>query len=181
MLRSVTCGELNKSFVGKTESLTGWVDTRRDHGNLIFVDLRDRYGLTQVVFNPQVHAAMHKVAETLRSEYVIRVRGKVAERPAGTVNPKIPTGEIELQAEEVEILNASQQLPFELGEKNVGEELRLAYRFLDLRRRDMVESLTLRHRVTKLVHEYLDKQRFIEVETPYLTKSTPEGARDFLV
>ncbi len=181
MLRSVTCGELNKSFVGKTESLTGWVDTRRDHGNLIFVDLRDRYGLTQVVFNPQVHAAMHKVAETLRSEYVIRVRGKVAERPAGTVNPKIPTGEIELQAEEVEILNASQQLPFELGEKNVGEELRLAYRFLDLRRRDMVESLTLRHRVTKLVHEYLDRHQFIEVETPYLTKSTPEGARDFLV
>ncbi|OQA57367.1 MAG: Aspartate--tRNA ligase [Candidatus Omnitrophica bacterium ADurb.Bin277] len=181
MLRTVTCGELNREFKGKTETLTGWVDTRRDHGNLIFVDLRDRWGVTQVVFNPQTNASMHKIAETLRSEFVILVRGTVQERPAGTVNAKIPTGEIELQAESLEILNTCQPLPFELGEKNVGEELRLQYRFLDLRRRDMVESLTLRHRVMKLVHEYLDKQRFIEVETPYLTKSTPEGARDFLV
>jgi aspartyl-tRNA synthetase len=157
------------------------VDTRRDHGNLIFVDLRDRWGVTQVVFNPQMNAEMHKKAESLRSEYVILVKGKVQERPAGTVNAKIPTGEIELQAEEIEILNACLPMPFELGEKTVGEELRLQYRFLDLRRPDMVESLTLRHRVTKLVHEYLDQHRFIEVETPYLTKSTPEGARDFLV
>jgi aspartyl-tRNA synthetase len=157
------------------------VDTRRDHGNLIFVDLRDRWGVTQVVFNPQTNATMHKTAETLRAEYVIRVKGKVEARPEGTVNAKIPTGEIELQAQEVEVLNTCQPLPFEMGETNVNEELRLQYRFLDLRRRDMVESLTLRHRVTKLVHEYLDKQCFIEVETPYLTKSTPEGARDFLV
>jgi len=177
----VTCGELNKNSVGKTETLTGWVDTRRDHGNLIFVDLRDRWGVTQVVFNPQTNATMHKTAETLRAEYVIRVKGKVEARPEGTVNAKIPTGEIELQAQEVEVLNTCQPLPFEMGETNVNEELRLQYRFLDLRRRDMVESLTLRHRVTKLVHEYLDKQCFIEVETPYLTKSTPEGARDFLV
>ncbi len=181
MLRTVTCGELNKSSVGKQEILTGWVDTRRDHGNLIFVDLRDRYGITQVVFNPQMNAEMHKKAESLRSEFVIRVKGKVQARPTGTMNAKIPTGEIELVAEEIEILNTCQPLPFELEEKSVGEELRLEYRFLDLRRREMVENLTFRHRVLKLVHEYLDKQGFIEVETPYLTKSTPEGARDFLV
>jgi aspartyl-tRNA synthetase len=181
MLRTATCGELNKSFIGKEEALTGWVDTRRDHGNLIFVDLRDRYGVTQVVFNTQMSAGMHKKAESLRSEFVVRVKGKVQARPAGTVNAKIPTGEIELVAEEIEILNTCQPLPFELEEKSVGEELRLEYRFLDLRRREMVENLTFRHRVLKLVHEYLDKQGFIEVETPYLTKSTPEGARDFLV
>jgi aspartyl-tRNA synthetase len=181
MLRTVTCGELNKSFVGKEEVLTGWVDTRRDHGNLIFVDLRDRWGITQIVLNPQANPQMHKKAESLRSEFVIRVKGKVATRPAGTVNTRIPTGEIELQAEELEILNTCLPLPFELEEKSVGEELRLQYRFLDLRRREMVENLTFRHRVLKLVHEYLDKQHFIEVETPYLTKSTPEGARDFLV
>ncbi|MFH1208326.1 MAG: aspartate--tRNA ligase [Candidatus Omnitrophota bacterium] len=181
MLRTVTCGELNKSFVGKQETLTGWVDTRRDHGNLIFVDLRDRWGITQIVLNPQTNPEMHKKAESLRSEFVIRVKGKVAARPAGTVNSRIPTGEIELQAEELEILNTCLPLPFELEEKSVGEELRLQYRFLDLRRREMVKNLTFRHRVLKLVHEYLDKQGFIEVETPYLTKSTPEGARDFLV
>ncbi len=181
MLRTVTCGELNKDFSGKTETLAGWVDTRRDHGNLIFVDLRDRWGVTQVVFNPQADPKMHQLAESLRGEYVIRVKGKVHARPAGTVNPRIPTGEIELQAEALEVLNTCLPMPFELGEKNVNEELRLLYRFLDLRRKDMVESLTLRHRVTKLVHEYLDRHSFIEVETPYLTKSTPEGARDFLV
>ncbi|MFH0986215.1 MAG: aspartate--tRNA ligase [Candidatus Omnitrophota bacterium] len=181
MLRTVTCGELNKSFTGKTETLTGWVDTRRDHGNLIFVDLRDRWGITQIVLNPQTDPEMHKKAESLRSEFVIRVKGKVSARPAGTVNSKIPTGEIELQAEELEILNACLPMPFELEENNVGEELRLQYRFLDLRRKDMIRNLTLRHRVTKLVHEYLDKKGFIEVETPYLTKGTPEGARDFLV
>jgi len=181
MLRTVTCGELNKSFVGKEETLTGWVDTRRDHGNLIFVDLRDRWGVTQIVLNPQANPEMHKKAESLRSEFVIRVKGKVSARPTGTVNVKIPTGEIELQAEELEILNACLPMPFELEEKNVGEELRLQYRFLDLRRKEMIRNLTLRHRVTKLVHEYLDKQGFLEVETPYLTKSTPEGARDFLV
>ncbi len=181
MLRTATCGELNKSFVGKTETLTGWVDTRRDHGGLIFVDLRDRWGITQIVLNPQADPGMHKKAESLRSEFVIRVKGKVSQRPAGTVNARIPTGEIELQAEELEILNACLPMPFGLEENNVGEELRLEYRFLDLRRREMVENLTFRHRVLKLVHEYLDKQGFIEVETPYLTKSTPEGARDFLV
>lgn len=181
MLRTATCGELNKGFIGKQVTLAGWVDTRRDHGNLIFVDLRDRYGVTQIVFNPQSDPKVHKKAESLRSEYVVRVTGKIAERPAGTVNAKIPTGEIELRVEALEILNPSLPLPFELGEMGVGEELRLQYRFLDLRRREMVESLTFRHRVTKIVHEYLDKQGFIEVETPDLTKSTPEGARDFLV
>jgi len=181
MLRTATCGELNKSCVGKAETLAGWVDTRRDHGNLIFVDLRDRYGVTQVVFNPQTALEAHKKAESLRSEFVIRVTGKVQDRPAGTVNKKVMTGEIELVAEDLEILNACQPLPFELEDTNVNEELRLEYRFLDLRRREMVENLTFRHRALKLVHEYLDRQRFIEIETPYLTKSTPEGARDFLV
>lgn len=181
MLRTVTCGELNKQFVDRTETLTGWVDTRRDHGNLIFVDVRDRWGVTQVVFNPQTNPQVHQLAESLRAEYVIRVKGKIHERPAGTVNAKIPTGEVELLAETLEILNTCLPMPFELEEKNVNEELRLQYRFLDLRRKDMVESLTLRHRVTKLVHEYLDRHSFLEVETPYLTKSTPEGARDFLV
>ncbi len=181
MLRTMTCGELSKQRVGKEEVLSGWVDTRRDHGNLIFVDLRDRWGVTQVVFNPQTNPEMHKKAETLRSEFVIRVKGTVNERPSGTVNAKIPTGEIELQASELEILNPCLPMPFELEEKNVGEELRLQYRFLDLRRKDMIRNLTLRHRVTKAVHQYLDRLGFIEVETPYLTKSTPEGARDFLV
>ena len=120
MMRTITCGELDKSFIGKEEVLAGWVDTRRDHGNLIFVDLRDRWGITQIVFNPQTNPEMHKKAESLRSEFVIRVKGKVGGRPSGTVNAKIPTGEIELQAEELEILNTCQPLPFELEEKSVG-------------------------------------------------------------
>ncbi len=181
MLRTATCGELNEKFIGKEATLAGWVDSRRDHGNLIFVDLRDRFGVTQVVFNPQENAEMHKLAESLRSEFVIQVRGKVNARPEGTVNAKIATGAIELQAASLVILNSSLPLPFELGEMNVNEELRLEYRYLDLRRKDMIRNLALRHKVVKTVHEYLDKESFIEVETPYLTKSTPEGARDFLV
>jgi len=181
MLRTVTCGELNKSLIGRDETLTGWVDARRDHGNLIFIDLRDRWGITQIVFNPETNQATHAVAETLRPEFVIRVKGKVAARPEGTVNSKIATGEIELLVEGLEILNSCQTLPFELDENSVGEELRLKYRFLDLRRKEMVKNLAFRHRVTKIVHAYLDKMGFIELETPCLTRSTPEGARDFLV
>ncbi|MBI3307099.1 MAG: aspartate--tRNA ligase [Candidatus Omnitrophica bacterium] len=162
-------------------TLAGWVDTRRDHGNLIFIDLRDRWGVTQIVFNSEIQPAVHKQAEGLRSEFVVQVKGKVRKRPEGTVNKKIPTGEIEIFVHQLEILNSSQQLPFELGEKSVNEELRLKYRFLDLRRKDMVGNLTFRYRVTKIVRDYLDKLGFLEIETPTLTKSTPEGARDFLV
>lgn len=181
MMRTSTCGELNLRAIDKEVTLCGWVDTRRDHGNLIFIDLRDRWGLTQIVFNPEHSSNAHKAAEGLRSEFVVRVRGKVKARPDGTINKRIPTGEIEVWVDELEILNASPTPPFELGEKSVNEELRLKYRFIDLRRRDMVENLTFRYRTSKIVRDYLDQQKFIEVETPNLTRSTPEGARDFLV
>lgn len=183
MMRTSTCGSLNASHVGKAVTLAGWVHTRRDHGNLIFIDLRDRWGLVQLVFNPETNPSVHGKAERLRSEFVIRVEGKVRRRPAGTENPKIPTGEVEVLAEGLEILNESPTPPFEIstGEEGVSEELRLKYRFLDLRRPDMQESLRVRYELTRIVRDYLHGLGFIEVETPYLTKSTPEGARDFLV
>lgn len=181
MMRTSNCGQLNSRSIDREVTLVGWVDTRRDHGNLLFIDLRDRWGVTQVVFNSDHNAAVHKLAETLRTEFVVQVRGKVARRPQGTDNKKIPTGEVEIVADQLDILNACPTPPFELGETSVNEELRLKYRFLDLRRKDMVEALTLRYRVSKIVRDYLDKQEFLEIETPYLTKSTPEGARDFLV
>ncbi len=181
MMRTATCGELNASWVNKEVTLSGWVDTRRDHGNLIFIDLRDRWGVTQVVFDTKSNPSILKQAEQLRSEYVVQVRGKVSKRPEGTSNAKLATGEIEVQAVHLEIFNACPTPPFEIGDQYVNEELRLTYRFLDLRRKDMVESLTFRHRLTKIVRDYLDQNGFLEVETPYLTRSTPEGARDFLV
>ncbi len=181
MMRTVTCGELNAAHLDKPATIAGWVDTRRDHGSLIFIDLRDRWGLTQVVFSAEKDKAMHAKAETLRPEMVIQVQGAVARRPKGTENSKIPTGEIEVQASVLEILNTCPTPPFEIGDKVVNEELRLTYRFLDLRRRDMVESLTARYKISKTARDYLDRNGFIEVETPYLTRSTPEGARDFLV
>lgn len=181
MMRTHTCGELDRKAVGKEVTLTGWVDTRRDHGNLIFVDLRDRWGMTQVVFNPEHDNEIHKQAEKLRSEFVILIKGKVSGRPEGTINSKIKTGEIEVIVDVLEILNDSPTPPFELGENGVGEELRLQYRYLDLRRKEMHENLVFRHRIVKCVHQYLESKEFIEIETPYLTKSTPEGARDFLV
>jgi len=181
MIRTSLCGELNLKSIDREVTLAGWVNTRRDHGNLIFIDLRDRWGVTQVVFNPDHVKEVHKLAEGLRTEFVIRVKGKVQKRPDGTTNNKIATGEIEVLADYLEVLNPSPTPPFELGETSVNEELRLKYRFLDLRRKEMVESLTFRHQLVQAVREHLDKQNFLEIETPYLTKSTPEGARDFLV
>ena len=172
---------MNASHIGSTVSLAGWVHTRRDHGNLIFIDLRDRWGLVQLVFNPD-NPDVHATAEKLRSEFVIQVEGKVRRRPAGTENPKIPTGEVEVVAERLEIFNESPTPPFEISsESEVSEELRLKYRFLDLRRPPMQKTLQVRYELTRLVRDYLHSLDFIEIETPYLTRSTPEGARDFLV
>ncbi len=181
MMRTSNCGELNLRSLDREVTLAGWVDVRRDHGELIFVDLRDRWGVTQIVFSSEHSEAVHREAEKLRAEFVIQVRGRVRKRPPGTVNKKIPTGEIEILADHLEILNASPTPPFEIGDTFVNEELRLKHRFIDLRRRDMVEALVARYRISKLVRDYLDLQHFIEIETPYLTRSTPEGARDFLV
>lgn len=182
MLRTNTCGELNEKDIGKTVALCGWVGSRRDHGNLIFIDLRDGYGLTQVVFNPKSHSEAHKEAEGLRSEFVVRVEGKVERRPAGSDNTKIATGLIEVHAEKIEILNKAATPPFEIVDDIlVTEEARLKYRYLDLRRRSMQNNLRLRHKTCKLARDYFDEKGFVEVETPILTKSTPEGARDYLV
>jgi len=182
MLRTHTCGELNDKSLGKDVALCGWVGSRRDHGNLIFIDIRDGYGITQVVFNPKVNVDVHKKAEELRPEFVIRIKGKVEKRPEGTVNTKIPTGLIEVSAESVEILNSAATPPFEVNDNiNVTEESRLKYRYIDLRRTSMQKGLRLRHKVCKLARDYFDERNFVEVETPILTKSTPEGARDYLV
>jgi aspartyl-tRNA synthetase len=180
--RTCFCGELKKENCGEEVTLMGWVDTRRDHGGLIFVDLRDRTGATQVTFNSEANEELHKKAGELRSEYVIAVKGKVNERPAGTINKAIATGEIEIEAAELRILNLSATPPFEINSEVLpGEEVRLKYRYIDLRRPGMLKNLILRHRVVKSVRDFLDKKGFIEVETPFLTKSTPEGARDYLV
>ena len=181
MMRTHTCNDLNAALSGKEVVLCGWVDTRRDHGQLIFIDLRDRYGRTQVVFDPARNTESHKLAESVRSEYVIRVQGKVGLRPKGTINSKIVTGEIEVLVEKLEILNACAPTPFNIGDADVNEELRLEYRFLDLRRAEMSRNLVFRHKVAKIAHKHFDENGFLEIETPCLTRSTPEGARDFLV
>ena len=184
MLRSHTCGELRAESVGHRVTLCGWIDTYRDHGGTLFVDLRDRYGKTQVVFGPEGGQANLDAARALRFEFVISVTGKIAHRPEGTVNPKLPTGEIEVRAESFEILNRSVTPPFYPGTnaKDLpGEDLRLKHRYLDLRRPEMQQTLLLRHRIIKIMRDYFDEQRFIEVETPMLGRSTPEGARDYLV
>ena len=183
MLRTHTCGELNANRVGNEVTLCGWVAKRRDHGKLIFIDLRDRCGLTQIVFNPkECPADIYKKAGHLRNEFVLQVKGIVNKRPEGTVNPKLPTGEIEILAGELLILNASNTPPFEIEEElNVSEEMRLKYRYLDLRRRKVFDNLVLRSELYKIIRKFLDSQGFIECETPILTKSTPEGARDYLV
>ena len=182
MLKSHSCGELNKEHLGQTVALAGWVDRRRDHGGLIFIDLRDREGIVQVAFNPEVSKSCHRVANRLRSEYVVRVKGEVVKRPPGTENPRLPTGEVEVTAHEVEILNPSRTPPFYINEEiEVEENLRLRYRYLDLRRAGMRENIMLRHRVVKFIRDFLDAEGFIEIETPILIKSTPEGARDYLV
>lgn len=182
MLKTHSCGELTSEHIDKTVTVAGWVHRRRDHGGLIFIDLRDRDGLVQVVFNPEMDSRLHELAGGLRNEYVIRVGGKVARRPPGTENPKLPTGEIELMAENCSILNPSKNPPFYVNEDTeVEENLRLKYRYLDLRRERMKENIILRHRVVKFLRDFLDDKGFIEIETPILIKSTPEGARDFLV
>jgi aspartyl-tRNA synthetase len=182
LLKNHSCGELSKKDVGSQVTLAGWVDRRRDHGGLIFIDLRDREGIVQVVFNPETSAACHKIASEMRSEYVVRVSGEVALRPRGTENPKLPTGYIEVIAHNTAILNPSKTPPFYINEDiEVEESLRLKYRYLDLRRPRMKNNLLLRHRVVKFMRDFLDARGFIEVETPILIKSTPEGARDYLV
>jgi aspartyl-tRNA synthetase len=182
LLKTHSCGELRKSHVGEKVALAGWVDRRRDHGGLIFIDLRDRGGIVQVAFNPELSPESHQVADKLRSEYVVRVTGEVAARPPGTENPKLPTGEVEVLAGAAEILNSSRTPPFYINEAvEVEENLRLRYRYLDLRRPLMQETIKLRHHVVKFIRDFLDANHFIEIETPILIKSTPEGARDYLV
>jgi len=182
MKRTHSCGELKKKDIGKEITLCGWVQKRRDHGGLIFIDLRDREGITQVVFNPKISKESHRKAHELRGEYVLSVKGKVSKRPKGTENKSLPTGQIEVLASKLEILNRSKTPPFEIADRvKASEDLRLRYRYLDLRRRPMQSNLVLRHRIVKRIRDFLDKKSFIEIETPVLTKSTPEGARDYLV
>ncbi len=178
----LTCGSLREGNAGEGVRLQGWVNRRRDLGGLIFVDLRDRYGTTQVVFNPQTAPEAHAAASDLRNEFVVRVHGTVRLRPAGTENPKMATGGIEVEATGVEVLNEAKTPPFYVNEEvEVDENLRLQYRYLDLRRAGMQHNVILRHRLVKRIRDFLDEQGFVEVETPLLIKSTPEGARDFLV
>ena len=179
-LRTHRCGVLRGTDIGKTVVLMGWVATRRDHGGVIFVDLRDHTGIVQVVFKPEVNPASHAAADALRDEFVIAVRGKVAAREAGNVNPKLATGEVEILVETLDILNTSKP-PLFTGEEEVDERLRLKYRYLDLRRPAMQSNLRLRSKAAQIVRRYFSERDFVEVETPVLTKSSPEGARDYLV
>ena len=182
MLKTHNGGSLTVKHIGEVVTLAGWVHRRRDHGGLIFIDLRDREGLVQVVFNPEISKAGHEVAAKMRNEYVVKVVGEVARRPPGTENPKLLTGDIEVIAAEAEILNPSKNPPFYINEEvEVEESLRLKYRYLDLRRQRMKENILLRYRVIKFLRDFLHAKGFIEIETPILIKSTPEGARDFLV
>ncbi|HOV98976.1 MAG TPA: aspartate--tRNA ligase [Bacteroidota bacterium] len=180
--RTHTCGELRKHHIGCTVTLIGWVDTSRDHGGVIFIDLRDRYGKTQIVFAPQLHNETYELSKTLRSEYVIAVYGEVIERPSDMINPALETGEIEVNGLQLTILNKAETPPFPIEDSiNVSEDVRLRYRYLDLRRQTMQRNLLLRHRAFQVTRQYFDQNNFIEIETPVLMKSTPEGARDFLV
>jgi aspartyl-tRNA synthetase len=182
--RTHTCGELNAEHVGQTVILNGWVDTRRDHGGLIFIDLRDRYGVTQVVFEPDAGEALMEAARDLRAEFVVGVRGTVARRLEGKANPKLATGQIEVRATELEVFNRTPTPPFEISASAAvepNEELRLTYRYLDLRRPAMQQILLARHRMAQVMRNTVSRMGFVEVETPILGRSTPEGARDFLV
>jgi len=180
--RTHTCGELDVDAIGQQVRLAGWVNRRRDHGGLIFLDIRDRYGITQVICDPERSPEAHRVASELRSEYVVQVSGTVAHRLPGTENPNLSTGAIEVIAQYIEILNPSRTTPFPISDNiSVDESLRLKYRYLDLRRPTMRDNIVLRHRVVKVIRDYLDERSFLEIETPILMKSTPEGARDYLV
>lgn len=180
--RTHTCGELKKANVGQQVRLAGWINRRRDHGGLIFLDIRDRYGITQVICDPERSPEAHNIASELRSEYVVQVSGTVVNRLPGTENPNLSTGEIEIAAEQIILLNPARTTPFLISDTVTAEEsLRLKYRYLDLRRPRMRDNIILRHRIVKLMRDYLDERGFLEIETPILMKSTPEGARDYLV
>ena len=180
--RSIYCGLVTEELVGKEITLHGWVQKRRDHGGVIFIDLRDREGVMQVVFNPQHNQAAFEIADTLRPEYVIEVTGTVALRGEGLTNPNLKTGSMELEVHQVELLSKAKTPPIYIEDDKVAsDELRMKYRYLDMRRKPVLENLRLRHKTTRAIREYLDTEGFIDVETPYLAKSTPEGARDYLV
>lgn len=180
--RTHTCGELRDKHIGETVVLNGWVDTRRDLGGVIFIDLRDRYGVSQIVFEPNYSPNSYEIGKKLRSEYVVSIEGKVRTRPEGTVNPKIPTGTVDVMVDEIVLLNEAETPPFQVKNNlDVSEEVRLKYRYLDLRRTNMQENILLRHKMYQAARKYFDENDFVEVETPVLMKSTPEGARDFLV
>jgi len=179
-MRTNFCGELNKTNLNEEVILCGWVNRRRDHGGVIFLDLRDKKGLAQIVVNPET-ADTFKLAETIRNEFVIKVTGMVLARDSEMINKKIPTGEIEVLADKIEILNASKPIPFQLDSMETSEEVRLKYRYLDLRRDEMQQRLRLRSKVTHFMRDFMDRNDFLDIETPFLTKATPEGARDYLV
>ncbi len=180
-MRSHYCGQLNASHIGQEVELCGWTHRRRDHGGVIFIDLRDREGLIQLVYDPDL-PDVFSIAEQVRNEFVLRVRGRVRSRPEGSLNPDLPTGEVEVLGLELEILNPSDTPPFQLDEhENVSEEVRLRYRYVDLRRPEMIKNLRLRAAITRSLRGYLDEKGFLDIETPMLTKATPEGARDYLV
>ena len=182
MLRTMDCGDLRENSIGSQVTLAGWVSRRRDHGGVIFVDLRDRSGIVQVVFNPETSPQAYEIADQLRSEWVVQIKGTVRVRPPGSENPAMATGMVEVAADEASILNSSLTPPFYISDDvEVDESLRLRYRYLDLRRPGMLRNLTLRHRVVKYIRDFLSDRGFLEIETPILIKSTPEGARDFLV
>ena len=181
--RTTYCGLVTEEFLNEKVTLKGWVHNRRDLGGLIFVDLRDREGIVQIVFNPDFSEEALQVAETVRSEYVVEVQGVVTKRDAETINPKIKTGQVEVQVSNIEIINKSETPPFSINEENVNvdENIRLKYRYLDLRRQELAQTFKMRHQTTRSIRQYLDNNGFFDIETPVLTKSTPEGARDYLV
>ncbi|RKZ98571.1 MAG: aspartate--tRNA ligase [Gammaproteobacteria bacterium] len=179
-MRSHYCGHLTEENIDQEVTLSGWVHRRRDHGGVIFVDLRDREGVTQIVFDPDI-PEMFMLAEKVRNEFVLQVKGKVRQRPEGTENPEMPTGQVEILALELTVLNASETPPFQLDDDDVSEEHRLRYRYIDLRRPEMQQRLMLRSKITRMLRNYLDDNGFLDIETPILTKATPEGARDYLV
>ncbi|RSL31598.1 aspartate--tRNA ligase [Salibacterium salarium] len=180
--RTHYCGEISESIIGNQVKLKGWAQTRRDLGQVIFIDLRDRSGIVQIVANPEISEEALQTMDKVRNEYVLDIKGTVVQRDEETYNEKIPTGTVEVQVEEVTILNESKPLPFQVdGETDVNEDVRLKHRYLDLRRPEMRETFKMRHRTTKIIRDYLDEQDFLDMETPMLTKSTPEGARDYLV
>ncbi len=181
-MRTDSCGEVNEKNIGSSVTITGWTNKWRDHGGVVFIDLRDRSGVVQVVFSPEVDVELHKAAHKIRNEYVLQVEGDVRPRPEGTVNTSIPTGQVEVVAKSFRVLNECKPLPFMVeDETDASENLRYRYRYLDLRRPAIQKNLIIRHKAVRTIREFLDYKGFLDIETPVLTKSTPEGARDYLV